>query len=219
INNTQTPTLIPLENSLRSTQPATGKCQHCESMVKHFLYLESLIRNNYNPKSQCGLCYSSLKYLQLVNKSIMQIFGNVEEIVHTAKTFSAKQTRQTFAGSRPIAAKSPAKSPMKTSSKKNIARKRLKGGKVRGSVLQKSAKTVSKVRLAGGGKLITPDNRHEKNKTKLSKVKTAASTPVRLQSTLKGRRKKSQVDAKISGVKQTHAKSKRNRVGTLRIRG
>ncbi|XP_054745781.1 uncharacterized protein LOC129250170 [Anastrepha obliqua] len=205
----QMPALIPLENSLRSTQPATVKCAHCENMAKNFLYLESLIRNNYNPKSKCGLCYSSLKYLQYVNKSIMQVFGNFETIVQAGRAFNSGKARlSTFntTNTRALLAKSPNKS----NSKKNVARKRLKGGKVTRPVMQKTGKSVSNVRLVGGGKLIKSRSRHEKIKSKNKKAPIA-----RLTAGVAGKRKKP-VNIKLNGVKQKNVKSKRKRMSAVR---
>ncbi|EDV95037.1 GH23815 [Drosophila grimshawi] len=59
-------------------------------MAKNFLYLESLIRNNCEKDHKCGLCQSSLKYLQYVNKNIMQVLGNFDSIVHAARVFSSQ---------------------------------------------------------------------------------------------------------------------------------
>lgn len=65
-------------------------CPHCENMAKNFLYLESLIRNNCDKNPKCSLCQSSLKYLQYVNRNIMQVFGNFDSIVQAARVFSTQ---------------------------------------------------------------------------------------------------------------------------------
>lgn len=105
------PAIIPAENTLRRSEyPTNFKCPHCENMAKNFLYLESLIRSNYNNTSQCSLCYSALKYLQYVNKSIMQVFGNFDSIVQAAKAFSNPQRRV-----RSEARKKPRKNKLNTS--------------------------------------------------------------------------------------------------------
>lgn len=65
-------------------------CPHCENMAKNFLYLESLIRNNCDKNTKCNLCQSSLKYLQYVNRNIMQVFGNFDSIVQAARVFSSQ---------------------------------------------------------------------------------------------------------------------------------
>lgn len=65
-------------------------CPHCENMAKNFLYLESLIRNNSDKNAKCSLCQSSLKYLQYVNRNIMQVFGNFDSIVQAARVFSSQ---------------------------------------------------------------------------------------------------------------------------------
>ncbi|XP_017856416.1 PREDICTED: uncharacterized protein LOC108609193 [Drosophila arizonae] len=67
-----------------------NKCPHCENMAKNFLYLESLIRNNCDKNPKCSLCQSSLKYLQYVNRNIMQVFGNFDSIVQAARVFSTQ---------------------------------------------------------------------------------------------------------------------------------
>ncbi|KAL7731231.1 hypothetical protein ACLKA6_014418 [Drosophila palustris] len=67
-----------------------NKCPHCENMAKNFLYLESLIRNNCDKNQKCSLCQSSLKYLQYVNRNIMQVFGNFDSIVQAARVFSSQ---------------------------------------------------------------------------------------------------------------------------------
>ncbi|XP_064550450.1 uncharacterized protein LOC135436692 [Drosophila montana] len=69
---------------------AMNKCPHCENMAKNFLYLESLIRNNCDKNPKCNLCQSSLKYLQYVNRNIMQVFGNFDSIVQAARVFSTQ---------------------------------------------------------------------------------------------------------------------------------
>ncbi|KAI8130731.1 hypothetical protein FF38_12780 [Lucilia cuprina] len=76
-----------LENSTNNFKQTICKCPHCENMAKNFLYLESLIRTNYNASNNCNVCNSSLQYLQYVNKSIMKIFGNFDSIVEAAKAF------------------------------------------------------------------------------------------------------------------------------------
>ncbi|XP_011181080.2 uncharacterized protein LOC105211382 [Zeugodacus cucurbitae] len=214
ITSTPTPTLIPLENSLRSTQPATVKCPHCESMAKNFLYLESLIRNNYNPKSQCGLCYSSLKYLQYVNKSIMQVFGNFESIANAANTFTGTHRPRAPIASAPvrdtraITAKSPAKV---GAAKKSATKKQLKDGvKVSRPVLQTNTKSVSNARLAGGAKHVAKARSHHapaKHKTKNNKKASNA----RLPGGFDGKRKKSAL-TKPQSVKQKNAKTKTKHV-------
>ncbi|XP_037821760.1 uncharacterized protein LOC119610563 [Lucilia sericata] len=77
----------PLENSSNNFKQTICKCPHCENMAKNFLYLESLIRTNYNASNNCNICLSSLQYLQYVNKSIMKIFGNFDSVVEAAKAF------------------------------------------------------------------------------------------------------------------------------------
>lgn len=213
MTNTQMPTLIPLENSLRSTQPATVKCPHCESMAKNFLYLESLIRNNYNPKSQCGLCYSSLKYLQYVNKSIMQVFGNFESIVNAANTFTGNHrprspiTTATVRDTRAITAKSPTKL---AAAKKSLTKKPLKeGGKVSRPVLQTNTKSVTNARLTGGAKHVGKARSHHASAK--TKAKNKKANNGRLPGGFDGKRKKSAL-AKPNSGKQKHAKSKRSKV-------
>ncbi|XP_011205355.2 uncharacterized protein LOC105227624 [Bactrocera dorsalis] len=213
----QMPTLIPLENSLRSTQPATVKCPHCESMAKNFLYLESLIRNNYNPKSQCGLCYSSLKYLQYVNKSIMQVFGNFESIVNAANTFTGShRPRSPIAAApvrdtRAITAKSPTKPATKVGgAKKSSTKKQLKeGSKVSRPVLQASAKSTTNARLTGGAKHVGKARSH--HATAKTKAKNKKANNGRLPGGFDGKRKKSALTKPNSG-KQKNSKSKRNKV-------
>ncbi|XP_073820297.1 uncharacterized protein [Musca autumnalis] len=80
------------ENSLKPAQKIASQCPHCENMAKNFLYLESLIRTNsaaHNRKSKCSVCDSSLCYLQYVNKSILEVFGNFDAIAEAAKAFSS----------------------------------------------------------------------------------------------------------------------------------
>lgn len=213
ITSTQMPTLIPLENSLRSTQPATVKCPHCENMAKNFLYLESLIRNNYNSKSQCSLCYSSLKYLQYVNKSIMQVFANFESIVNAASTLTGSHrprspiTTAPVRDTRVITAKSPTKL---AGAKKSSTKKQLKeGGKVSRPGLQTNVKSVNNARLTGGGKHVGKAHSHHvtvKNKAKNKKANNA-----RLPGGFDGKRKKS-AHTKPNSGKQKSAKTKRNKV-------
>ncbi|EDW80853.1 uncharacterized protein Dwil_GK11338 [Drosophila willistoni] len=76
-------------NGNNMNNSSNSKCPHCENMAKNFLYLESLIRNNSDKGEQkCMLCASSLKYLQYVNRNIMQVFGNTDSIVKAARSFS-----------------------------------------------------------------------------------------------------------------------------------
>lgn len=80
--------LQPFGNTANnSKQTKNCKCPHCERMAKNFLYLESLIRSNYNPSNNCNVCHSSLQYLQYVNRSIMKEFGNNDSVVEVAKAF------------------------------------------------------------------------------------------------------------------------------------
>lgn len=101
--------IVPQNSSIKLEQKQTGikehianlkenhyernnmnKCPHCENMAKNFLYLESLIRNNCDKNQKCSLCQSSLKYLQYVNRNIMQVFGNFDSIVQAARVFSTQ---------------------------------------------------------------------------------------------------------------------------------
>ncbi|XP_068157572.1 uncharacterized protein [Drosophila tropicalis] len=76
-------------NINNSSNMSNSKCPHCENMAKNFLYLESLIRNNSDKgEHKCNLCASSLKYLQYVNRNIMQVFGNTDSIAKAARSFS-----------------------------------------------------------------------------------------------------------------------------------
>ncbi|XP_075144626.1 uncharacterized protein LOC142219596 [Haematobia irritans] len=76
------------ENSANQLKPISNSCQHCENMAKNFLYLESLIRTNYDEKKkQCSVCDSSLAYLQYVNKGILEVFGNFDCIAEASKAF------------------------------------------------------------------------------------------------------------------------------------
>ncbi|XP_037949775.1 uncharacterized protein LOC119680847 [Teleopsis dalmanni] len=68
------------------------KCWHCENMAKNFLYLESLIRANFNEKCKCQTCSNSLKYLEFVNRNIKKYFGNFDSIVEVAKAFQGERT-------------------------------------------------------------------------------------------------------------------------------
>ncbi|KAL9898325.1 dynein beta chain, ciliary [Glossina fuscipes fuscipes] len=83
----------PIQNSSRNLKAAHSKCPHCENMAKNFLYLESLIRSNYNANNHCNVCHSSLQYLQYVNKSIIEVFGNFDSIVEAAKAFGNPEKR------------------------------------------------------------------------------------------------------------------------------
>lgn len=83
----------PIQNSSRNLVAAHAKCPHCENMAKNFLYLESLIRSNYNANNHCNVCHSSLQYLQYVNKSIIEVFGNFDSIVEAAKAFGNPEKR------------------------------------------------------------------------------------------------------------------------------
>uniref|UniRef100_W8BR01 Uncharacterized protein n=1 Tax=Ceratitis capitata TaxID=7213 RepID=W8BR01_CERCA len=221
---TQMPTLIPLENSLRSTQPATTKCPHCESMAKNFLYLESLIRNNYNPKAQCGLCYSSLKYLQYVNKSILQVFGNFESIVNAASTFTNNRTRTPFAAqpslreARAITAKPAAAKTI--SPKKNLAKKNniKEGGKVTRPVLKTTTRAVSSVRLTGGGRHACKA-RNAKHPSAKSKNKSKSKTNhARLTGGFDSAKRKKSAPTKPNSVKLKNVKSKRSKIRPVRAR-
>ncbi|XP_067628147.1 uncharacterized protein [Eurosta solidaginis] len=213
---TQMPALIPLENSIRSTQPATVKCPHCENMAKNFLYLESLIRNNYNTKSQCGLCYSSLKYLQYVNKSIMQVFGSFESIAQAAKAFTNNQARAPIPRTiREIAAKAVT---AKTVNKKPMEKKSLKAAgkvtkvtKVMRPVTQKSRRNVSIVRLAGGGKVTKAPRSLPNTKNKNKNVK-ATRAKTKLAGALESKRNKN-----LASTKQKSMKTKRIRIGKVRV--
>ncbi|XP_061392868.1 uncharacterized protein LOC133328317, partial [Musca vetustissima] len=82
----------PKENTTLNQlqKPPANQCPHCENMAKNFLYLESLIRTNavtHNGKSKCSVCHSSLCYLEYVNKSILEVFGDFDSIAKAAKAF------------------------------------------------------------------------------------------------------------------------------------
>lgn len=67
------------------TSESMCQCPNCENMAKNFLFLEGLIRYNCSASSSCNVCHSSLQYLQTVNKNIMKVFGNSDNIVQAAK--------------------------------------------------------------------------------------------------------------------------------------
>ncbi|XP_062124150.1 uncharacterized protein LOC133837416 [Drosophila sulfurigaster albostrigata] len=91
-NNNKDPLKEQVENLKENHYERSNmnKCPHCENMAKNFLYLESLIRNNCDKNQKCSLCQSSLKYLQYVNRNIMQVFGNFDSIVQAARVFASQ---------------------------------------------------------------------------------------------------------------------------------
>lgn len=117
-------------NDMQSTEKlsrcfpmTTTKCEHCENMAKNFLYLESLIRTNYDSSHNCKLCYSSLQYLQYVNKNIMEVFGNFDSIVEAAKAFRIFQNPLAKITKKPTSSSGSSDS---TTSGKSKTRKMLK---------------------------------------------------------------------------------------------
>lgn len=139
-----------------------NKCPHCENMAKNFLYLESLIRNNCDKNPKCSLCQSSLKYLQYVNRNIMQVFGNFDSIVQAARVFSTQV---------PPTPKYTVKKPPSKDEKSA----RSEGGAH--LVAQKSRKSLKPVKSQKSKKSIK-SSKSGKTLTK-SKAKTAASTKSR----------------------------------------
>lgn len=116
------------ENSLNPTTPAANHCPHCENMAKNFLYLESLIRTNvataHQGKSKCSVCDSSLCYLEYVNKSILEVFGNFDSIAKAAKAFRSDPTKlmrcmvkKKFTAKKPLMMENPSNASTETTKK------------------------------------------------------------------------------------------------------
>ncbi|ALC45570.1 CG3330 [Drosophila busckii] len=164
---------------------AMNKCPHCENMAKNFLYLESLIRNNCDKHQKCSLCQSSLKYLQYVNRNIMQVFGNFDSIVQAARVFSTqappapkyavrkqadKQLSQRAEGGAVVGSQKSSKSLKSQKSKKSLkSQQSLKSGK---------SKSKSKAGLkshTGHGKMVLKS----KYKQKANKLASHLSKVVR----------------------------------------
>ncbi|KAH8417877.1 hypothetical protein KR222_007543 [Zaprionus bogoriensis] len=137
-----------------------NKCPHCENMAKNFLYLESLIRNNCDKNQKCSLCQSSLKYLQYVNRNIMQVFGNFDSIVQAARVFSSQAP--------PV--------PKYSVKARPTGSGRAQGGAVLNA--QKSAKTLKSVKSQKSKKSLKSIKSNKSGKN-VAKPKPKSKTPVK----------------------------------------
>ncbi|KAH8312215.1 hypothetical protein KR044_009825 [Drosophila immigrans] len=141
-----------------------NKCPHCENMAKNFLYLESLIRNNCDKNQKCSLCQSSLKYLQYVNRNIMQVFGNFDSIVRAARVFSSHAPpTPKYAVKTPQIAQQPQQQAVRA--KGGALLKALKSAKSLKAV--KSQKSKKSIKSSKSGKSVS--FKSNKNKSKTSK--------------------------------------------------
>jgi len=144
-----------------------NKCPHCENMAKNFLYLESLIRNNCDKNQKCNLCQSSLKYLQYVNRNIMQVFGNFDSIVQAARVFSSQN---------PPIPKYSVKAPHEQEQKAVRARggaliQAQKSAKTLKSVKsQKSKKSLKSIKSSKSGKSMSKSNKNKPKTATKSRI-------------------------------------------------
>ncbi|KAH8388260.1 hypothetical protein KR093_002300 [Drosophila rubida] len=142
-----------------------NKCPHCENMAKNFLYLESLIRNNCDKNQKCSLCQSSLKYLQYVNRNIMQVFGNFDSIVQAARVFSSQAPpTPKYAVKKPQIQHQQIQHPQGVRAKGGALLHAQKSAKsLKGVKSQKSKKSIKSIKSSKSGKIASKSS---KNKSK-----------------------------------------------------